>query len=203
MGAFPPGLNEFESRIRPNLVTPRMKTPLSSPWRAGFLALVLLLPGAHGLAQGPVTPGPEHEALKRLAGEWVATIKSDGGDSKGVMIARMECAGLWLATEFRGDFGGMPFLGRGLDGYDPATRKHVSVWVDSMSTKPLMFEGTLDKAKKTLTMTAEGPGMDGKPAKFKSVTQYVNDDHQVFAMYMVGSDGTEQKVVSIEYARKK
>jgi hypothetical protein len=45
--------------------------------------------------------------------------------------------------------------------------------------------------------------MDGKPAKYKSVTQYVDDDHHVFAMYMTGSDGTEQKVVSIEYVRKK
>ncbi len=175
----------------------------SSPWRSWVLALVLLLPGARLMAQGPVTPGPEHEGLKRLAGEWVATIKGDGGDSKGVMIAKMECGGLWLATEFRGDFGGMPFHGRGLDGYDPATKKYVSVWVDSMSTKPLMFEGTMDKAKKTLTLTAEGPGMDGKPAKFKSVTHYVDDDHQVFAMYMVGSDGAEQKVAAIEYVRKK
>ncbi len=180
-----------------------MNSIVSRHSRSFALSLLLLLPGIRAVAQGPASPGPEHESLKRLAGEWVATIKGEGGDSKGTMVSKMECGGLWLATEFKGDFGGMPFHGRGLDGYDPATQKYVGVWVDSMTTKPLLFEGTMDKAKKTLTMTADGIGMDGKPAKFKSVTQYPDDDHQVFAMYMVGSDGVEQKVVTIEYVRKK
>lgn len=180
-----------------------MKFLLSHGSRSCAVALLLLVPGLRALAQGAVSPGPEHKALERLAGEWIATIRGEGGDSKGTMVAKMECGGLWLATEFRGDFGGMPFHGRGFDGYDPASRKYVSVWVDSMTTKPLSFEGTMDKAKKTLTLIAEGIGMDGKPAKFKSVTQYPDDDHQVFAMYMIGSDGVENKVVSIEYVRKK
>lgn len=180
-----------------------MNFMLSSGSRACALALLLLVPGIRALAQGPASPGPEHKALERLAGEWIATIKDDAGDSKGTMVAKMECGGLWLATEFRGSFGGVPFHGRGMDGYDPASRKHVSVWVDSMSTKPMVFEGTMDKAKKTLTLIAEGIGMDGKPAKFKSVTQYPDDDHQVFAMSMIGADGVEHKVVSIEYVRKK
>lgn len=171
--------------------------------RSCALAFLLLLPGIRAVAQAPAEPGPEHESLKRIAGEWIATIKSDGGDSKGTMVAKMDCGGLWLSTDFRGDFGGMPFQGRGLDGYDPATRKYVSVWVDSMITKPLLFEGTMDKAKKTLTKTAEGIGMDGKPAKYKSVTHHPDDDHQVFTMFMTGADGVEQKVVTIEYVRKK
>jgi hypothetical protein len=66
-----------------------------------------------------------------------------------------------------------------------------------------MFEGTMDAATKTLTMTATGVGMDGKPAKFKSVTRYPSADRQVFDLYLVAADGKEEKMMTIEYARKK
>src|SRR5262245_32489743 len=100
------------------------------------------------------TPGPEHQALKALEGEWTATLKSPDGDTPGTMSAKMECGGFWLVSSFRTSFGGADFLGRGVDGFDPATSKHISVWVDSTITRPVIFEGTMDKAKKTLTMTA-------------------------------------------------
>lgn len=176
---------------------------LRHSWSCALAFLLLLLPGVRAVAQGPVAPGPEHEGLKRLAGEWVANIKGEGGVSRGTMVSKIECGGLWLVTDFKGDFGGMSFHGRGLDGYDPAAKKYVSVWVDSTITKPMFFEGTMDKAKKTLTLTADGIGMDGKPAKFKSVTHYPDDDHQTFTMYVTGADGAEQKMMTIEYVRKK
>jgi hypothetical protein len=155
------------------------------------------------LAQGFATPGPEHEILKQHAGEWIATIKSPEGDSTGTMSMKMECGGLWLITEFKGEFGGQKFHGRGFDGYDPARKKYVSVWVDSMSTKPLFLEGDMDKDMKTLTLSGEGPGPDGAPVKYKNVTKFTDDDHQTFTMHLVGSDGSATPVMTIEYTRKK
>jgi len=61
----------------------------------------------------------------------------------------------------------------------------------------------MDKEKKTLTMTGEGPGPDGKPAKYKSVSQHVDADHETFKMYMVGPDGKDAEAIAIEYTRKK
>jgi hypothetical protein len=150
-------------------------------------------------------PGPEHKALQRQEGEWTATVKTEGveGTSTGTMKCKLECGGLWLATEYRGEFWGQPFEGRGFDGYDPVKKKYVSVWVDSMSTRPLLLEGDLDEAKKTLTMVGESVGPDGQPVKFKSVTRMVDDDHHTFVMYMVGPDGAETKLMTIDYARKK
>ena len=176
---------------------PRLPVSLRAALAAALCAVLV----SH--AQAPVSPGPEHEALKKLAGEWTATVKSPEGEVPGTMTARMEMGGLWLSSEFRSTFMGQPFVGRGLDTYDPATRKHVSVWVDSMITRPLVFEGTMDPTRKTLTMTAEGTGMDGKPARFKSVSHYPDADHQHFTLYQVGADGSEQKMISIEYVRKK
>jgi hypothetical protein len=179
----------------------RISFPSHAWFRGAWIALCLV--GLPAQAQAPPTPGPEHDALKRLAGEWTATIKSPDGDSPGTMTAKMECGGLWLVTDFKSDMGGTPFHGRGFDGYDPAARKHVSVWVDSMLTRPMFLEGTFNKETKTLTMTADGTGMDGKPAKFKSQTQFPDDDHHTFTLYVITPDGKEEKMVTIEYARKK
>jgi hypothetical protein len=147
--------------------------------------------------------GPEHQRLKRLEGEWIATVKSAEGESKGTMTYRAECGGLWLVSDFRGEFGGQKFQGRGLDGYDPQKKKYVSVWVDSMSTRPMLLEGDRDEGKQTLTMVGEGPGPDGKPAKYKSVSRQVDADHETFKMYMVGPDGKDVEMMTIDYARKK
>jgi hypothetical protein len=169
----------------------------------GRVLPLLTVGGLVGLAQEMPGPGPEHEALKRHEGEWIATVKSPEGDSKGTMTSKVECGGLWLASDFRAEFGGMPFHGRGFDGYDPVKKKYVSVWVDSMSTRPMLLEGTMDAAKKTLTMIGEGPGPDGKPVKYKNVTHFPDADHQTFTMHMVDADGKETKMFTIEYVRKK
>src|SRR5687768_222046 len=121
-----------------------------------------------GLAAAPAVqaqefpkPGPEHELLKKLEGSWEATAKGGPAETKGTMTWKMDLGGLWLISKFEGDFAGQKFHGHGMDSYDPHKKKYVGVWVDSMSTSPLVMEGTFDKDKKTLTMTGEGPGMDG------------------------------------------
>src|SRR5262245_59333625 len=105
--------------------------------------------------QGAPTPGPEHEVLKRLEGNWTAVIKMDGNEAPATATYKMDLGGLWLISEFRGELFGQPFQGRGADGYDPEKKKYVSVWVDSMTTRPVLFEGTYDKEKKTMTMNGE------------------------------------------------
>lgn len=154
-------------------------------------------------AQSMPTPSPEHEAMKKHEGVWLAKIKSNGSESSGTMTLKLDCGGLWMSSEFQADFGGQKFQGRGLDGYDPAKKKYVSVWVDSFSTQLLIMEGTMNKEKKTITMLGEGPGPDGKPIKFKSETVFTDDDHQAFRMFAVDGDGKDMEVLSIDYTRKK
>src|SRR5207247_10306253 len=115
-------------------------------------------------------------------------------------VYKMDLGVLWLTSTFEGEFGGMKFSGRGYDTYDPIKKKYVGVWVDSMSTSPMTMEGTYDKEAKTLTTTGEGPGMDGKPTKYKSVVHYKDDDNMQMDMYM--GDAKEPSFV-ITYRRKK
>ena len=171
--------------------------------RSGFACLAALLVGAVGLAQEPPQPGPEHKKLKELEGTWDCIMKMGPEESKAVATYKMDLGGLWLVSEFEGDFGGMKFRGRGLDTYDAAKKKHVALWADSMSTTPMIMEGTYDKDKKTITMTGEGPGMDGKPTKFKSVVEYKDDDSMVFTLSSPDKDGKDQAMITISYKRKK
>jgi uncharacterized protein DUF1579 len=152
----------------------------------------------------PPKPGPEHARLKTLEGTWDAlTTTSDGKKSKAEASYKMECGGLWLTSDFKGEFEGAPFQGKGMDTYDAAKKKYVGIWVDSMMTAPLIMEGTHDESSKTTTMTGECPGPDGKPMKMKGISKEIDNDHMTFEMYMVGPDGKEAKMMTIAYERRK
>ncbi len=168
-----------------------------------LLAASVLVPiGAR--AQEPPKPGPEHELLKRMVGSWDATVKFGPTEGKGVMTYKMELGGLWLGSEFKGEFDGKPFEGKGLDSYDADKKKYVSVWFDSMITSPMVSEGTADKEGKVLTMLGNGPpGPDGKPSKVKAVTEFKDKDTILSTMSVVDKDGKDQPMGTMTYKRKK
>jgi hypothetical protein len=145
-------------------------------------------------------PGPEHEILKKLVGNWDLTMKFGGAESKGKVTYKMVLDGMWLESTLESDIFGMKFYGKGLDSYDAKKKKYVSTWFDSMSASPMVMEGTYDKEKKTLTLEGEGPGMDGKLTKQKSISVMPDDDTINFSMYM--GDGKEP-AFTIVYKRKK
>ena len=165
---------------------------------AAGLVVAVLAGGA--TAQEPPKPGPEYDVLKKLVGTWETSLAAGGAVSKGTMTCKMELGGLWLVSSMDGEMFGAKFSGRGLDSYDAAKKKYVSVWVDSMSASPVLMEGTYDAAKKALTMAGEGPGMDGKPTKYKSVSEWPDDDTVKFSMSMGDAN---QPAFVITYKRKK
>jgi hypothetical protein len=163
-------------------------------------ALVVALANPAVRAQEGPKPGPEHEVLKKLVGDWDLTMKFGGMETKGKVTYKMELGGLWLTSNLESEIFGQKFQGRGLDSYDAAKKKYVAVWIDSMSTSPMTMEGTYDKATKTMTMAGEGPGMDGKPTKYKSVSVMPDDNTINFSMYI--GDGKDP-AFTIVYKRKK
>jgi uncharacterized protein DUF1579 len=166
------------------------------------LAAFLLIPFSAAWGQEPPQPGPEHQMLKETAGEWTCACKMpDGMEWKGVSTSKMECGGLWLVTNFEGEFGGTKFQGKGLDSYDATKKKYVGIWVDSMATTPLMLEGTYDEKTRTLTMTGEGKMPDGTLTKHRLVTKYTDRDHHSFEMFMTLPDGKEASMLTIDYTR--
>jgi hypothetical protein len=164
--------------------------------------------GAADEFPAPPKPGPEHEMLKQMEGTWDTSVKmggdaKDAKESKGTATYKMELGGLWLVGNHEGDLGGMKFQGKGMESYDPAKKKYVSVWADSMGTVPMISEGTYDKEKKTLTWTSDYPGPDGKMAKYHMVTEFTDKDCVVMKMSIAGKEGKDVEMMTITYKRKK
>ena len=167
-------------------------------WFGAVVAVAVLAPAAP--AQEAPKPGPEHAVLKKLEGNWDLVMKFGGMESKGAVTYKMELGGLWLAGSLESELFGTKFQGRSLDTYDAGKKKYVGVWIDSMGTQPMILEGTYDAGKKTLTMSGDGPGMDGKPTKYKSVSTFTDDNTTNFAMYM---GDVKEPSFTIAYTRKK
>jgi hypothetical protein len=172
--------------------------------RAKRLILVgcwLAVAAVPGAAQPPMPkPGAEHEMLKeKFAGDWDVTVSIGGTDAKATATYKMDLGGFWLVEQFRGEFAGQKFEGRGTLGYDPIKKKFIGTWTDSMSPSLIVLEGAFKD--KTLTSTGEGPGMDGKITKLKNVYEFQDKDTIVFRMYEVGDK--EKEMMKLTYKRKK
>jgi hypothetical protein len=151
-------------------------------------------------------PGPEHEVLKHFEGTWDAVVKFEAEKpqvSKGVGVFRLECGGMWLVSEFTGEFGGAKFQGRGIDGYDQEKKKYFGVWVDSLAPSPTISDGTYDPQEKSLTFLSTGKGPDGKPTQTRSVTSLKEKDRLLVQMFTKAEEGTEQLLMTIEYSRRR
>lgn len=162
---------------------------------------------------GPPLPKPsaEHRVLASDAGTWDAVARSYTGGpgaepdvSKGTETNTVLAGGMWMLSEYKGEFGGMPFEGRGQFGYDPSKKIYVGTWIDSMTPDLSILEGRYDA--KTRTMTYEGQGLDpNSKTKYtrKMVTVLKDRDHRNFTLLMkFDGDDKEMKVVEIDYTRR-
>jgi hypothetical protein len=183
-----------------------VKADMAAVRRVLAVAVALgVLAGAGRLAaqQPPdVKAGPEHALLKEWEGTWDATIKSMGSESKGTLTSKTGLNGIWLLDHFRGDFGGTTFEGHGATSYDPAKKKYVNVWIDSMTTTPTVSEGTYDKATKTLTLVGDMPTPDGKSIKTTMTTVTNDADTRTFKLATTGPDGKDVEMMQITYKRR-
>ena len=169
------------------------------------LVVALLIFGAAAWLPAQVPqqpkPGPEHEHFKQLEGTWDATIHEPSGTSKGTAEWKVGLGGLWMLEHFKSELGGASFEGYGATTWDPAKKKYVGVWIDSMSTGPILVEGTYDKAKKTMNSVGIGPGPDGKPMKMTMRSTQSDNDNVTFTMMMPGPDGKDAEM-KITYKRR-
>ena len=168
-------------------------------WFCAFaLAAALALPSAR--AQEPPKPGPEHEYLKKMEGNWDLTMKFGDMEDKGTVTYKMELGGLFLVGNLESSMFGGKFYGKSLDTYDAAAKKYVSWFFNNMGARPVVMEGTFDADKKVLTLAGEGPGMDGKPMKYKSTSEMPDNDTIKFTMWM---GDVKDPGFTITYKRKK
>jgi hypothetical protein len=147
-------------------------------------------------AQEFPTPEKEHGWLAQFAGEWTTEQKASMGPGQ----PEMECEGtisakmlgeFWVVSQFNSNMMGIQISAIQTIGYDPAAKKYVGTWVDSMTDHMWKYEGTVDAAGKKLTLEAEGPNFmqAGKTAKFRDAYEFKGADAIVISSSMQGEDG--------------
>jgi hypothetical protein len=151
------------------------------------------------------TPGPQHDLLAQVAGEWVSTGTAYWKGTPEPMTSTSKFTSImgkrYLKEEMTSTMDGQPFEGVGLHGYENATGKFVFVWYDNMSTGFMTGTSTYDEATKTFTGESEFNGPGGVPMKHRHVWKIVSPTEMTFEMYMVGEEG-EMKMMEMTSKRK-
>jgi hypothetical protein len=156
------------------------------------------------------TPGPEHKELNRMVGKWNYKVKmwmdpqSAPEESTGKSDIRWVMGGRYIEQNTKGKSMGQNFEGKGIIGYDRATKKFRSVWYDNMGTGLMIGSGTFNAKENTL----EEAGSSSCPFKgtvtYRFNTWFKDKDHFNSEMFMENPfTGIESKNMLIEYTRAK
>ncbi|MCW8818560.1 MAG: DUF1579 domain-containing protein [Ignavibacteriaceae bacterium] len=154
-----------------------------------------------------MTPGPMHEMMAKSVGDWKTINRywmDPSGDpmvTEGTAKTEMIMGGRYQTTKTSGTVMGMPMEGMSLIGYDNATGEFTEIWIDNLGTGTSVAKGTYDENTNSINMdgTMVDP-MTKSEMKFKQVTKFLDDNHQIIEMYM-DNNGQEVKSMEIEFIR--
>jgi hypothetical protein len=185
---------------------------MHAPLRTSVLVIVAVTALARAAAAQPEMPplpkpGPEHAVLAADAGTWDATVESWMAPGQPPMMSKAVetnamVGGRYLVSDFKGEFGGMPFQGHGVTWWDAASKTYKGIWVDSMSTGPMTGSSTWNAAAKTFTGVMTGPDMTGAMQTMRSETSYKADGSRAMTMFTKGPDGKDMMTMRITYTKR-
>mgnify|MGYP000844177426 FL=1 len=155
-----------------------------------------------------MTPGPPHQILGQMAGEWNYEMKlymepgkeplPATGNAYGVSIYD----GRYLNLTHDGISFGMPFQATQIFGFDRVKDDYISFWIDNMGTGFLIASGKLDTATQTIEMkgTFSEP-MTKTDVGFRCVQKLVDNNHFIMQLF-VTFGGAEHITWETAYTRK-
>lgn len=159
--------------------------------------------------QDYMTPGEYHKMLADETGIWDCEMTfwmEPGGQPetyKSTADVKMILGGRYQEGIYRGNMMGEAFEGKSTVGYNNASKKFVSHFIDNMGTGMMMAEGTYDKATNTINFKGQMVNpMDGKMTSYREVYTIVDADTRKIEMYDM-KDGKEYKSMQIVMKRKK
>ena len=155
------------------------------------------------------TPGPQHQHLAQLAGDWTFTTTfwmapgAPPQSSTGTMHAETMMGGRYLSQVWKADMMGMPFEGHATEGYDNVAKHWFGTWMDNMSTGMMTSTGSCNEAMDSCTYNGEAwDPMSGQKTTSRSVITWTGADSFKNEAWGPGPDGKEMKMMEIVAKRK-
>lgn len=153
-------------------------------------------------------PGEQHAHFAAAVGEydiatkWRMDPNSDWEEAPASSKVSTTLGGRYMVEKFKGDFGGMPFEGLLFLGYDNTKQEYVAVWMDSMSTRPMISYGTTDdKGVMTLTGKVYDPiSPEGRDTRMVHIP--MDTGQMMMKMYDTIPPHGEVQVMEMVYTRK-
>lgn len=150
-------------------------------------------------------PGEQHAWLGRTVGTWKAEARfwskpgeppqeSDGKQTNTWLLGKRFVQSIYEGNTPWGEFTGMA-----IDGFDRQRGKYVGIWIDSMGTAMMVFEGKVEGDVRTMVAELINP-MSGEPMKMRGVTTLVSEDEHRYESFLVSPQG-EFKNMEIVYRR--
>ncbi len=157
-----------------------------------------------------MNPGPEHELLKKLEGDWTGACKWWMGPDTEPMQSTMTTVGVpffggrFVKMDQSSEMMGMTINGMVLIGYDKFKQKYNLLYVDDGGTAMYTALGTLDESGKILTFIGKvDEPMTGEKDKDNKYVYRFNDDGSfTFEIWDTPTGGTEFKAAELTFTKK-
>jgi hypothetical protein len=153
-------------------------------------------------------PGPHHEHLAPFVGSWKGKVQMwmtpDGPPMEEESTAEVAwlLGGRYLEWRITGNFAGMPYEARAIEGYNNVDQRYESTWIDNFGTLILFFTGSCSHDGKSRTMATHFQDVvSGGTVGYRTDYEWIDDDHFRQTAYMDKGEG-EVKQMVINYTRQ-
>ena len=153
-------------------------------------------------------PGPIHQRLARLVGEWETASKfvlpgQEAAESAGAAEFTTILGGRFLVEHSKGSMMGEEFSSMKLWGYNSASQRYESVWTYTGSTSMMTLTGSSKDDGKTVAYEASYESAPGRREQMTVTLDLAEEDRFTVKLTAKGPDGQPAPEMVTTYTRKK
>ena len=131
----------------------------------------------------------EHKMLKLDEGVWNANVtmwRCPGTDPihSTAKETNTMLGELWSVGTMESSYGGEPYVGQAVLGYDPVLKKYVGTWIDNLTPGITHMQGDYDAKTKTLTLFYPVTREGGTTQERKNVMVYKDKNTREFTAFI-------------------